>query len=107
MSYMERGEEKRCDPQKVLPGARSIVVLAMNYFQGKPQAGNTPAAAGRIARYAWGDDYHDLIETSSTKSTSFFASSAGNRNVMSIPGQFWNAITRRRPASAGMARARC
>ena len=61
MSYMERGEEKRCDPQKVLPGARSIVVLALNYFQGNPQAGDTPAAAGRIARYAWGDDYHDLI----------------------------------------------
>src|SRR6266566_7663185 len=34
MSYMERGEEKRRDPQKVLPGARSIVVLALNYFQG-------------------------------------------------------------------------
>ena len=34
MSYMERGEEKRCDPQIVLPGARSIVVLALNYWQG-------------------------------------------------------------------------
>jgi len=61
MSYMERGEEKRCDPQKVLPGARSIVVLALNYFQGSPQAGDTPVATGAIARYAWGDDYHDLI----------------------------------------------
>src|SRR5207244_7852486 len=35
MHYMQRGEEKRCDPQKVLPGARSIVVVAMNYFQGE------------------------------------------------------------------------
>jgi epoxyqueuosine reductase len=61
MSYMERGEEKRCDPQKVLPGARSIVVLAMNYFQGDSQTGDTSAATGRIARYAWGDDYHELI----------------------------------------------
>ena len=34
MSYMERGEEKRCDPHKVLPGVRTIVVLALNYFQG-------------------------------------------------------------------------
>jgi epoxyqueuosine reductase len=63
MSYMERGEEKRCDPQKVLPGARSIVVLAMNYFQGGHQGGGIPAATGRIARYAWGDDYHDLIQS--------------------------------------------
>jgi epoxyqueuosine reductase len=63
MGYMKRGEEKRCDPQKVLAGARSIVVLAMNYFQGNPQVGDTPAATGRVARYAWGDDYHDLIES--------------------------------------------
>jgi epoxyqueuosine reductase len=63
MAYMKRGEEKRCDPQKVLTGARSIVVLAMNYFQGNPQVGDTPAATGRVARYAWGDDYHDLIES--------------------------------------------
>ena len=60
MSYMERGEEKRRDPQKVLPGARSIVVLALNYFQGAaPKAFG--AATGRIARYAWGNDYHDVI----------------------------------------------
>ena len=61
MSYMERGEEKRCDPQKVLPGACSIAVLALNYFQGKTKGARSLAATGRIARYAWGDDYHDLI----------------------------------------------
>src|SRR5205807_2727512 len=63
MGYMERGEEKRGDPQKVLPDARSIVVFALNYFHGDPQAGDMPAATGRIARYAWGDDYHNLIES--------------------------------------------
>src|SRR6266480_3027522 len=62
MSYMARGEEKRCDPQKILPNARSIVVLAMNYFQGGAQARDTPPATGRIARYAWGNDYHNLIQ---------------------------------------------
>ena len=30
MNYMQRGEEKRCDPEKILPGARSIVALAVN-----------------------------------------------------------------------------
>ena len=58
MNYMARGEEKRRDPQNVLPGARSIIVLALNYFQGERE--NAPT--GRIARYAWGDDYHDVIE---------------------------------------------
>jgi len=60
MSYMERGEEKRCDPQKVLPGARSIVVLALNYFQ-EGTVHRAAATAGRVARYAWGEDYHDVI----------------------------------------------
>jgi len=68
MDYMARGEEKRRDPQRVLPGAKSIIVLAMNYFQGV-EAGVSPAngsaadtaSTGRIARYAWGDDYHEVI----------------------------------------------
>jgi epoxyqueuosine reductase len=61
MDYMRRGEEKRCDPQKVLAGARSVVVLALNYFQGEEIRRPQTASTGTIARYAWGDDYHDLI----------------------------------------------
>ena len=79
MGYMERGEEKRGDPQKVLPDARSIVVFALNYFQGDPQAGDTPAAAGRIARYAWGDDYHDLIRTKLNKIDEFLREFGGHQ----------------------------
>ena len=63
MNYMQRGEEKRCDPKRILPGARSIVILALNYFQG--DAAHKAAATermGRIARYARGEDYHDIIE---------------------------------------------
>jgi epoxyqueuosine reductase len=62
MEYMARGEEKRRDPRKILPGAKSIIVLALNYFQGEratPKAFG--AATGRVARYALGDDYHDVI----------------------------------------------
>ena len=68
MNYMARGAEKRCDPQQVLSGARSVIVLALNYWQGANQereAGRFPdradRATGRIARYAWGDDYHDVM----------------------------------------------
>ncbi|MEP6821273.1 MAG: tRNA epoxyqueuosine(34) reductase QueG [Chthoniobacterales bacterium] len=57
MEWLARGAEKRADPQKVLSGARSVVVVAMNYWQGEEE----PAKAGRIARYAWGDDYHDVM----------------------------------------------
>src|SRR2546421_5233713 len=79
MGYMERGEEKRGDPQKVLPDARSIVVFALNYFHGNPQAGDRPAATGRIARYAWGDDYHDLIETKLDKIDEFLREFGGHQ----------------------------
>jgi len=58
MSWLERNEARRTDPQQVLPGAQSVVVLAMNYWQGD----QAEPRVGRIARYAWGDDYHDMIE---------------------------------------------
>ena len=57
MQWMERGEAKRLDPQLVLPGANSIIVLAMSYWQGE----TATAPPARIARYAWGDDYHDVM----------------------------------------------
>jgi epoxyqueuosine reductase QueG len=34
MDWLVRGQEKRCDPQQVLPGARSVIVVALNYWQG-------------------------------------------------------------------------
>ena len=80
MGYMERGEEKRCEPRKVLPDARSIVVLAKNYFQGDAVHGNTATSkTGRIARYAWGDDYHDLIETKLDKIDEFLREFGGQQ----------------------------
>jgi epoxyqueuosine reductase len=70
MTYLGRNAAKRCDPQQVLSGAKTAIVLALNYFQGTGEAGVSPASiktvaagsTGRIARYAWGDDYHHLIE---------------------------------------------
>ena len=58
MSYLSRNAEKRCDPQQVLSGAKTVIVLALNYFQGDRTGKNH----GRIARYAWGEDYHQVIE---------------------------------------------
>jgi epoxyqueuosine reductase len=79
MSYMERGEEKRCDPQKVLADAKSVVVLTLNYFQGARNTADTRAATGRIARYAWGDDYHNLIEHKLDKLDAFLRTFGGQQ----------------------------
>jgi epoxyqueuosine reductase len=63
MAWMERDPARRSDPRQVLPGCRSLVCLAMNYYPGKsPFPANHPGGY-RIARYAWNDDYHDLIES--------------------------------------------
>ena len=64
MEWMARTENKRRNPQAVLPGARSVIVFALNYWQGEEVRRSETGVTkfGRIARYAWGDDYHDVIE---------------------------------------------
>jgi epoxyqueuosine reductase len=53
MAYLERGAAKRADTRLPFAGARSAVVVALNYGGKQP--------AGPIARYARGDDYHDVM----------------------------------------------
>lgn len=51
-----------CHPQELLPGARSVVSLAASYFTPEPAQTGAPAPhRGRIAQYAWGKDYHDVL----------------------------------------------
>jgi epoxyqueuosine reductase len=59
MAWMTRNPERRADPQLVLPGCRSIISVGKNYFTDR-QADEAPGH-GRIARYAWGQDYHDVL----------------------------------------------
>lgn len=62
MDWMAKSPERRRDPRVVLPGAKSVIVLALNYFQQDPPPAGEGGARGKIARYAWGDDYHEVIE---------------------------------------------
>lgn len=57
MQYMENHFDLRVDPAKLVPGARSVITLLMNYF---PAAKPAPEAP-RISKYAWGTDYHTVI----------------------------------------------
>jgi len=58
MRYMERQAAVRCDPQRAWPESQSAVVVLHNYFQGDAE----PAEGrGRVARYALGADYHDVV----------------------------------------------
>jgi epoxyqueuosine reductase len=91
LAYMERTEALRRDPKNLVPWAESLVSVAMNYFKPLPRPGSAPgnrapaseSAAltagfkpgptntrssdlpgpkGWISRYAWGDDYHDVMK---------------------------------------------
>jgi epoxyqueuosine reductase len=59
MNWMARHTELRTDPGKLLPEARSVVVVALNYYTPKEHSGEE--TAGKVSRYAWGDDYHDVV----------------------------------------------
>ncbi len=57
MQYMENHFELRVDPSKLVPGAKSIITLLLNYFPAQLQPDDTP----KIAKYAFGTDYHEVI----------------------------------------------
>ncbi|GIK40540.1 MAG: epoxyqueuosine reductase [Chloroflexota bacterium] len=62
IAWLAREPERREDLRRVLPGAQSVVVVGLSYFVLNPplELWNDPAR-GRIARYAWGLDYHDMM----------------------------------------------
>jgi epoxyqueuosine reductase len=60
MRWMARDVHKRIDPREIFPPARSVVVVALNYFT--PHQHQQSPATGKVSRYAWGDDYHDVVK---------------------------------------------
>lgn len=70
MTWLERNAHKRVNPQEILPGAKSIIMLAVSYGEEDPDSDTPPAnrkspivnrKSGEVARYARFKDYHDVI----------------------------------------------
>ncbi|RXK86421.1 tRNA epoxyqueuosine(34) reductase QueG [Filimonas effusa] len=57
MHYMEKNFDLRVDPTKLVPGAKSVITLLLNYYPEQQQQEGTP----RISKYAYGQDYHEVI----------------------------------------------
>jgi epoxyqueuosine reductase len=57
MQYMENHFDLRIDPTRLVPGAKSVITVLLNYFPEREQS----EAAPKIAKYAWGKDYHEVI----------------------------------------------
>jgi len=62
MGYLNRTEALRRDPQGLVPWAKSIISVGINYFTASARPERQNDAAGWISRYAWGDDYHELMK---------------------------------------------
>ncbi|MEP7076629.1 MAG: tRNA epoxyqueuosine(34) reductase QueG [Acidobacteriota bacterium] len=59
MAWIAREPAKRVDPSLIFLDAKSVVVCALNYFT--PHKHQDKPDTGKISRYAWGDDYHDVV----------------------------------------------
>jgi epoxyqueuosine reductase len=71
MSYLDRGRAERLDPARLLPGARSVVAVAMSYNK------STEDDWRGVSRYARGRDYHDVIRPRLVELGEFIGSAAG------------------------------
>ncbi len=60
MRWMENHFEKRVDPRRLVDGAQSVVSVLHTYYQ--PEQHSPSPTAGKISRYAWGDDYHVVLK---------------------------------------------
>jgi epoxyqueuosine reductase len=60
MKWMEREPEKRANPNLFFPEAKTVIAVALNYYT--PHEHEHDSQTGKISRYAWGDDYHDVIQ---------------------------------------------
>ncbi len=58
MNYMNNYFDLRIDPTKLVPGAKSVITLLLNYYPSQQQSNDAP----RVSKYAYGKDYHDVIK---------------------------------------------
>ena len=80
MAYLssERSRQRRADPRQLLPQCQSILVLGAPYFPSQQGKGEkSQGLEGRIAAYAWGADYHDVLPERMAKLVAFLEAQLG------------------------------
>lgn len=82
MAWLARDPARRTDPELVQPGVRCIVSVGLSYFVEDPPATcwNDPTR-GRVARYAWGRDYHDVLLPMLEELAAFVRAEAGEEAI--------------------------
>jgi epoxyqueuosine reductase len=77
MAYMARTAQQRLHPGQFVPWARSIVSVALNYNTPFTRDATDEELRGWVSRYAWGDDYHDLMQAKLDRLFAFVQAEAG------------------------------
>ncbi len=77
MAYMARTANQRRHPQQLVPWARSVVSVALNYNTAFSRGAAQGKLCGWISRYAWGDDYHDVMQAKLDRLLAFVQTEAG------------------------------
>ncbi|HTF92845.1 MAG TPA: tRNA epoxyqueuosine(34) reductase QueG, partial [Verrucomicrobiae bacterium] len=62
LEYMRRTESLRRDPRRLVPWAKSVISVGMNYYTAFPRPPMSSQPNGWISRYAWGEDYHNVMK---------------------------------------------
>ena len=60
--YNESRVRRGCNPDELLPGARSIITVGISYFLPEQAGAERSGLGGKVARYSWGDDYHEVLK---------------------------------------------
>lgn len=76
MKYMENHFDLRVDPTRLVPGAKSVITLLQNYYPSAEQDASSP----KIAKYAFGNDYHEIIRTKMNEFLSLIRDEVGEVN---------------------------
>ena len=74
MQYMENHFDKRLDPRKLVPGAKSVISLQFNYFPSELQRSDSY----HISKYAYGEDYHHVIKNKLFELLNFIQENIGD-----------------------------
>lgn len=76
MHYMEKYFDLRVDPARLVPGAKSVITLLLNYFPSQTQNKNAP----KVSAYAYGKDYHEVIRDKLNQLLAFIKENIGEVN---------------------------
>ncbi|MGI9535396.1 MAG: tRNA epoxyqueuosine(34) reductase QueG [Thermodesulfobacteriota bacterium] len=81
MTYMSKNQERRKDVRNIMPEAKSVISCAVNYNTDYPYSiSRKNSKRGWIARYAWGDDYHEVINDKLNKLKNFIEKNLGDKS---------------------------